>query len=621
MCKRRYEGFGLPHLAAIRAGAIGSRGAKPDIGRTRGRGEERHGERSGTGGATSATGAATGEKGLKKDAIGFLDGLSIGLASTAPAYSLAAVIGSIVVAAGIHAPGVLLLSFVPMFFIAAAFYYMNRVDTDCGTTFSWVTRALGPYWGFMGGWAICTTGILVVGSLADVSAYYTYDLLGLEGGDGKPLYKNELAVAALAVVIIAVMTAICVIGTELSAHLQRVLTLGQVGILLLFAGAVFVRLIFDKVPDRSIDPELSWLSPFGVEYSAMLTGVLLAVFIYWGWESAVNLSEETEDSTRAPGLAGLASTVILVATYVLVTVALIAYAGLGKVEGFDDDAGVLGAVSGGRAGLGPRQAGGDRGDRLRDLLRADDDPARLAHLALDGGRRGAAAEVREHPPAFPDPCVRDDRGRRPGHRLVRAGEADLGELPLRLALGAVADDRLLLRAHRPRLRHLLAARALRSAKNFIFIGLAPLIGGGMLFYLLYESVRDLADPKLSYSGREFLGVGVPLAIAVVFTGLGFLIMVAWRLIGPPAGREFFARRAFEAVPHEVATGEVSQVEAIGVSEAAADAGLAAQIRRGTSRSGEELTWGRSSSATTARIPRARRSIRRSGSRPSSAIGS
>ena len=96
-------------------------------------------------------GAATGEKGLKKDAIGFIDGLSIGLASTAPAYSLAAVIGSIVVAAGIHTPGVLLLSFVPMFFIAAAFYYMNRVDTDCGTTFSWVTRALGPYWGFMGG--------------------------------------------------------------------------------------------------------------------------------------------------------------------------------------------------------------------------------------------------------------------------------------------------------------------------------------------------------------------------------------------------------------------------------------------------------------------------------------
>ncbi|HYH61234.1 MAG TPA: APC family permease, partial [Solirubrobacterales bacterium] len=86
----------------------------------------------------------TGDKGLKKDSIGFLDGLSIGLASTAPAYSLAAVIGSIVVAVGVKAPAVLLVSFIPMFFIAAAFFYMNRVDTDCGTTFSWVTRAMGP---------------------------------------------------------------------------------------------------------------------------------------------------------------------------------------------------------------------------------------------------------------------------------------------------------------------------------------------------------------------------------------------------------------------------------------------------------------------------------------------
>ena len=128
------------------------------------------------------------------------------------------------VAVGVKAPGILLLSFVPMFFIAAAFYYMNRVDTDCGTTFAWVTRALGPYAGFLGGWAICTTGILVIGSLADVSALFLFDLFDLDA-----LRKSDLANVVLAVVIIVVMTAICVIGTELSAHLQRVLTLGQVG--------------------------------------------------------------------------------------------------------------------------------------------------------------------------------------------------------------------------------------------------------------------------------------------------------------------------------------------------------------------------------------------------------
>lgn len=44
----------------------------------------------------------------------------------------------------LQAPAVLLFSFVPMFLIAAAFFYMNRADPDCGTAFSWITRALGP---------------------------------------------------------------------------------------------------------------------------------------------------------------------------------------------------------------------------------------------------------------------------------------------------------------------------------------------------------------------------------------------------------------------------------------------------------------------------------------------
>jgi amino acid transporter len=284
-----------------------------------------------------------GDKGLKKDAIGFVDGLSIGLASTAPAYSLAAVLGSIVVAVGVKAPGILLLSFVPMFFIAAAFYYMNRVDTDCGTTFSWVTRALGPYAGFLGGWAICTTGILVIGSLADVSALFLFDLFELND-----LRKSDVANVVLAVAIIVVMTAICVIGTEISAHLQRILTLGQVGILLLFAAVALVRLAAGDAPDSSLNPKLDWLSPFGVEYSAMLTGVLLGVFIYWGWESAVNLSEESKDSSRAPGLAGMASTVILVFTYIAVAVAVISYLGLDRVEQFDDNARLV-AIAGNAA--------------------------------------------------------------------------------------------------------------------------------------------------------------------------------------------------------------------------------------------------------------------------------
>ncbi len=183
-----------------------------------------------------AAGPETSEHGLKKNAIGFLDGLIIGISSTAPAYSLAAVLAIVVVQVGVQAPAVLLGRFVPMFLIASSFYYMNRADPDCGTSFSWITRAIGPGAGWLGGWAICTTGILVVGSLADVAAFYIFDLATLDS-----LRDSKVAVTMFAILIILVMTAICVIGTELSARFQRVLIFAQVAALLLFGIVAIVQ--------------------------------------------------------------------------------------------------------------------------------------------------------------------------------------------------------------------------------------------------------------------------------------------------------------------------------------------------------------------------------------------
>jgi amino acid transporter len=91
-----------------------------------------------------------------------LSGVVIGVASTAPGYSLAASLGLVVAAVGLQAPAIMFLAFLPMLFIAAAYYYLNRADPDCGTTFAWVTRAMGPHAGWMGGWGIIVADIIVM---------------------------------------------------------------------------------------------------------------------------------------------------------------------------------------------------------------------------------------------------------------------------------------------------------------------------------------------------------------------------------------------------------------------------------------------------------------------------
>jgi amino acid transporter len=66
------------------------------------------------------------------------------------------------------------------------------------------------------------------------------------------------------------------------------------------------------------------------------------VFIYWGWDSAVSVNEETKDPATTPGRAAILSTLILVLTYAIVAVAAVAFDGVESLADQDDVLAVLG---------------------------------------------------------------------------------------------------------------------------------------------------------------------------------------------------------------------------------------------------------------------------------------
>src|SRR5271166_1873196 len=248
-----------------------------------------------------------GGKGLKTGALGLMSSLVIGVASTAPAYSLAASLGFVALSVGIFAPSVMLLAFIPMLFIAAAYFYLNRADPDCGTTFTWVTRAIGPKSGWMAGWGILMTDLVVMPSLAQIAGSYTFSLFGAYG-----LANSTFWTTFIGVIWIAVMTMICYIGIELSARTQVGLLGAELIILVIFSVVALAKVYGSNVP-HSIHPSLQWLNVFNVSsISALSVGMLTAVFIYWGWDTAVTVNEESKDSKRTPGIAALLSTLVLI---------------------------------------------------------------------------------------------------------------------------------------------------------------------------------------------------------------------------------------------------------------------------------------------------------------------
>ncbi len=278
--------------------------------------------------ATLAKEQEIGDKGLKGGALGLISSVVVGVASTAPAYSLAATLGFVVIAInGVQAPIITILAFVPILFVSYGYKAMNYADPDCGTTFTWGTRAFGPKTGWQGGWGILAADILVMASLAQIAGQYVFLFFGAGGIGSNPGSGWVLLVGIMWIVL---MSAICYVGIEVSANMQKVLLGIELTALFIFAIVALLKVATGHAPPGHLTPTLQWLNPFhDFNFTSFMVGTTLMLFIYWGWDTSVSVNEETKDSHRTPGRAAVMSTVILLVTYALVVVASQSYAGVG----------------------------------------------------------------------------------------------------------------------------------------------------------------------------------------------------------------------------------------------------------------------------------------------------
>src|SRR6266480_1976502 len=297
------------------------------------------------------------DKGLKSGALGLVSTTIIATASVAPAYSIAATLVFVVGAVALQSPAVAVLAFVPMLFCSIGYSELNKADPDCGTTFTWATRAFGPRSGWAGGWGIIAADVLVMASLAQVAGQYGFLLFNAKGIGNNPTSGWVLLVGVLWIVV---MTYICYRGIEVSANFQKVLLSIELVMLAVLSITALVKVANGSAPPGHLTPSLSWLNPFHVSsFSAFTAGIILMVFIYWGWDTAVAVNEETKDRNKTPGRAAILSTFILLVTYALVIFSMQSFAGikstgngLGNLANAGDVLSVQGGAVFGTSGFG-----------------------------------------------------------------------------------------------------------------------------------------------------------------------------------------------------------------------------------------------------------------------------
>lgn len=477
---------------------------------------------------TPGTGAG---KGLAKGQLGLIGSTVMGLASTAPVYSLVATLGFVITEVGEQAPIAFILAFVPMFFIAFAYRELNREIPDCGTTFTWATKAFGPWVGWLGGWGVAVAGIIVLGNLAQIAGlYFWYLVEGVTGQAG--VFSGQTWIVTLTgAAFIVAMVYVSYRGVEIGERLQNVLLGIQYLALILFVVLVVVAVATGSAPSGA-PVDASWFNPAAFEsFDGFTAAILLALFIYWGWDTCLALNEETKDPARIPGRAALISTLVLVVTYVSVAVAALAYAGTAALDGQDDVflvvkdalfgpwawllvlAVMISAVSSTQTTILPTA----RGTLSMAVYRAL--PARFGTV---------------HP-----------RFRTPGFSTLVMGivavtfyvgmsfisENFLADSIYSLGLAIAFYYGLTGYACVWYFRRELFA----SAHNVVFKFLFPLLGAILLTAAFVKSAIDMLNPDYGYT--VLLGVGGVFVIGIGSLLLGVVLMVIWALI--PASRPFF----------------------------------------------------------------------------------
>ena len=482
-------------------------------------------------------------KGLHAGALGLSGSVVLGLASTAPAYSLAATLGYVVLAVGDRAPAMFLLAFVPMLLTAVAYRELNRAVPDCGTTFTWGTKAFGPWVGWMGGWGVAVSGVIVLANVAEISAVYSLRFLGLDAAADHPGVRVALGTA-----VIVAMTWVSHRGILLSERLQKVLVVVQMAVLVLVAAGALWLVHRGGAGPQAVLPTWEWFSPVGVGRSEAAEAVILCLFIYWGWDSCLAVTEETRQADSTPGRAALVTTVVLLATYLLVAVAVQAYAGFGETGiGLGNPANADDVLT----VLGEPMLGGALSAAL--LLTVAVSAASSTQTTILPTARGtlAMAVYGALPARF---AVVHPRYRTPGFGTVVMGACAVG---FYLVLSLVSQDAL-----QDSIASLGLAVAFyygitafacvwyfrrtlrRSARHLLLRGVLPLLGGLGMLAAFVQSCVDMVQPDYGYT--RFGPLGGVFVIGVGMLVLGVPLMLACLLHGSGRLRPFFRGESLTA---------------------------------------------------------------------------
>jgi amino acid transporter len=249
---------------------------------------------------------------LKSGVLGLFDSAVMGVAGSAPAYSIAATTTALFGSVLYGGAAALLYCGFFMFGIVFAFNYLNRTEQHAGAAYAWVRRALHPVLGYLSGWAVVVSALIFMVIATFPAGSSVISLFSTS------LASNTTLVTILGAFFFLLMVAAVAAGVTVTVTVQIIMSTIEVSLLLIFA----LLAIFHA--HHVTHFSWHWFAPsiFSTHGSSgFVAGALLAAFYYWGWDVTSNLSEESKNASKTAGFGGLVGAFTVFMLYEVFTLA------------------------------------------------------------------------------------------------------------------------------------------------------------------------------------------------------------------------------------------------------------------------------------------------------------
>lgn len=494
--------------------------------------------------------SAAHKKGLSSGRVTLFSSIIIGISVVAPAYSLSGALGPIAAEAGTHMPAMFLIGFIPMLLVAIGYRELNAAMPDAGTTFTWTTKAFGPYVGWMGGWALLAATILVLSNLAGIAVDFFYLFLAQALGNPElaDLSSNNLINISTFLAFMAFGCYITYRGLGATQKLQTILIIFQLLVLILFSGFALYH-ASQGSGFANLSFNLEWFNPFGIEsFSTLATSMSLVFFLYWGWDAVLTMNEETEGEHTTSGTAAVGTILTIVVLYLFLSVGTLSFAGtrdqglgLGNPENQEN---IFAALSGPVLGsLGILMSIAVMLAALASLQSTAVSPART--LLAMGYYKALGPQFARISPKYQAPSYAT---------IASCLIASVFYVAMRFISTSVLWDTIAALSLMVCLYYGLTAFACvwyfrkgslsSGPRNFFNQFLLPLIGGLILVVFFIQTFIDSMDPAYG-SGSEIKGVGLVFILSLLLLVLGVITMLYQRAKRP----QFFKKQVPMDVEH------------------------------------------------------------------------